>query len=304
MPLDPDIATLLDQLSMMPRLEQLSPAEARATAALLSRGAPPGPALDSVEAQSVDTPAGPLALRVYRPVAAPRAILLYFHGGGWTIGSLDSVDAALRMFASRTRLCIVSVDYRLAPEHRFPAAIEDARSALAWVDGKRAELAASGASLLVGGDSAGGNIAAVLAILARDAHGPAIAGQLLFYPVTDADFDTPSYQDNAEGYFLTRPMMRWFWDQYLPDAKGRDDWRASPLRAIDLAGLPPALIQTAEFDPLRDEGEAYAARLAAAGVAVTIERRDGLIHGYVGMGQVPVAAAAIEAAARWVDSIA
>lgn len=293
--LDTAVAALLDQLRGLPRLETLPVAQARAIAAQLSAAAPPGPALHQV----ADRMAGSVPIRVYTPSASPRGTLLWCHGGGWTLGGIDSGDAALRGFALRTGLTIISVDYRLAPEHPFPAAIEEAWEALSWVAGAHG----GDGPLLVGGDSAGGNLAAALALLAREAGAPGIAGQLLFYPVTDADFDTPSYHENAEGYFLTRAMMRWFWENYVPDRGDRDDFRAAPLRASSLSGLPPTLVQTAEFDPLRDEGEAYAARLADAGNNVICRRYDGLIHGHFGMGAVPAAAAAIADAAKWVDDL-
>jgi acetyl esterase len=192
---------------------------------------------------------------------------------------------------------VVAVDYRLAPEHRYPAAPEDCYAALRWVAANAASLGADARRLAVGGDSAGGNLSAVVSQMARDKGGPAIRFQLLIYPVTDADFTRRSYVDNAEGYLLTTASMRWFWDHYLPDPGQRAEPYASPLRAADLSGLPPAWVCTAEFDPLRDEGEAYAKRLQQAGVSTTLTRFDGLIHGFISMGLVaPRAQAAIDEA--------
>jgi acetyl esterase len=300
MALDAEVAGLLDQLCGLPALEGMAPAEARALVESMRQGAPPGPELPSIENRCISA-TGLLNVRVYKPLVRPAGVIVYYHGGGWVLGSLDSSDAQLRAFALQTRCCIVSVDYRLAPEHPFPAAVIDAVEALSWVDASLAELANARAPLIVAGDSAGANLATVAAILARDAGGPRLAGQLLYYPVTDALLDTPSYMENAEGYFLTRNLMRWFWNHYVPNAAQQLDFRYAPLRTSDLSRLPPALIQTAEFDPLRDEGEAYAERLRAAGTAVTLQRRAGLIHGYVGMGPAArVARDAIDDAASWV----
>jgi acetyl esterase len=304
MALDPEIAALLGLLRGLPALEGMAPPEARALVESMRQGTPPGPELPSIENRRIST-TGPLNVRVYKPVDHPPAVIVYYHGGGWVLGSLDSSDAQLRAFALQTGCCIVSVDYRLAPEHPFPAAVLDAAEALSWTQGSLAELAGARVPVIVAGDSAGGNLAAVVAILARDSGGSDIAGQLLYYPVTDAVLDTPSYLENAEGYFLTRGLMRWFWDHYVPGAAQGLDFRYAPLRTPDLSRLPPALIQTAEFDPLRDEGEAYAERLRAAGTTVTLQRRAGLIHGYAGMGPAArVARDAIDDAAAWVRDVA
>jgi acetyl esterase len=208
---------------------------------------------------------------------ASGAALVYFHGGGWVLGSVITAHGVCAALAHESRYTVVSVDYRLAPEHPFPAAVEDAWAATTWVHKHGAELGAPG-PLAVGGDSAGGNLAAVMALRARD-RGLPLAFQLLVYPVMDADLDTTSYPENAQGYWLTRAGMAWFWDQYLPDGD-RFHPDASPLRAEDVSGTPPALVITAEYDPLRDEGEAYARRLEEAGVPVTLSRYDGLIHAF------------------------
>ncbi len=298
------MAALLETLRQLPKLETMSPQEVRATTAALATGAPPGADLHEVVDRRIATPDGPLALRIYRPSERSVGLIVYYHAGGWVTGSLDSPDAALRDFALRTACCIVSVDYRLAPEHRFPAAVLDAQYALDWAAAARTELTGHAAPLLVAGESAGGTLAAVVSILARDRGGPPIAGQLLFYPVTAADFSTPSYVECADGYFLSRDLMRWFWNHYAPDERQRRDFRASPLLAENLSRLPPALIQTAEYDPLRDEGEAYGRRLEAAGVPVSVQRRAGLIHGYVGMAPAVAAARqAVDEAAAWVNRL-
>lgn len=304
MPLEPGLAAMIKIIESQPALDSLSAQQARAQVDAGRAALPPGPPLPAVQNRSIDTPAGQLSVRVYKPVARPIGLLAYFHAGGWVLGNLDSPDAHLRQFALQTQCCIVSCDYRKAPEHRFPAAVDDARAALMWVSEHCEELAGALVPIIVAGESAGGNLAAVVSILARDAGGPAIAGQMLLYPVTDADFETTSYVDNAEGYYLTRSLMRWFWDHYAPDAASRTDFRASPLRATDLSRLPPALIQTAEFDPLRDEGEAYGERLRAAGTPAVVQRRAGVIHGFLGMGTFsPGSQAAFDDAAAWVRCI-
>ncbi len=230
-----------------------------------------------------------IPVRIYRPGTGKSGVILYFHGGGWVMGGLDSHDETCRVLCAGTGQAVVSVDYRLAPETRYPGAAVDCFDAAAWVSANGDSLGVDAERLAVAGDSAGGNLAAVVAQIARDRGGPAIAFQLLIYPVTDANFDTGSYLANAEGYLLTRASMQWFWDHYVPETSRREQPYASPLRG-NLAGLPPALIQTAEFDPLRDEGEAYAAALQAAGCAVRKTRYDGLIHGYFSMQEAIAAA--------------
>jgi acetyl esterase len=227
--------------------------------------------------------------------ASPLPVLVFFHGGGWVIGDLDTHDGICRMIANRANCGVVSVDYRLAPEHKYPAAAEDAYAALLDVHARAEEFGFDGTRIAVGGDSAGGNLSAVVAQMARDRGGPAVAYQALVYPVCDFSFKTGSYRDNAEGYMLTRDSMRWFWGHYLAnDADGIQPY-ASPLRAESLAGLPPALVITAEFDPLRDEGDAYAARLKEAGVAVKHSPYPGMIHGFFQLAEIiPAGKAAIE----------
>ncbi len=221
-------------------------------------------------------------MRVYTPEGeGPFPLLVYFHGGGWVLGNLDTHDPLCRALANESGCVVVSVDYRLAPEHRFPAAVEDCYAAAGWVAANAALLKGDPKRVAIGGDSAGGNLAAAVALKAQDQGGPALAYQLLLYPITNYSFDTVSYRENARGYLLSREDMVWYWDHYLgPEGEGLDPY-ASPLRAEDLRGLPPALVITAEYDPLRDEGEAFAARLAAAGVPVTATRYDGLVHGFL-----------------------
>jgi acetyl esterase len=286
MPLDPQARFLLDQLAARggPALHELTPAQAREAFEAM-RVPLPGEPVAELRDLRVRGPAGEIPARLYRPEGAPARApaLVYFHGGGWVIGSLDTHDSLCKALANRSGACVVSVDYRLAPEHGWPAAAEDCYAATCHVAEEGAALGIDGARLAVGGDSAGGNLAAVVALLARDRGAPRLRHQVLIYPVTDHDFETASYRENGEGYFLTTAMMRWFWDHYVADASRRADPSASPLRAEKLAGLPPATVLTAEYDPLRDEGEAYAARLREAGVPVTCTRYAGQIHGFVSL---------------------
>jgi acetyl esterase len=210
-------------------------------------------------------------------------VLVWYHGGGWVLGTLDASDHTCRELANAASCIVVSVDYRLAPEHKFPASPDDCEAAYEWVLANAESLGGDPRRVAVGGDSAGGNLAAVVCIRARERNRPQPVFQLLVYPVTDFDFDRPSYAANAEGYMLTRDAMRWFWNLYVNDPQEMAHPHASPLRATDLHGLAPALVITAEFDPLRDEGEAYAERLKEAGVPVRVARYDGMIHGFFGM---------------------
>lgn len=290
MPLDPQAKALLDEVtaSGAPPLESLSPAEAReATHArrLLWAGTPEPVA--RVEDRAVAGPGGAIPLRLYRPEGpGPFPALVYFHGGGWVVGDLDSCDVPCRALANAAGCLVVSVNYRHAPEHKFPAAVEDGHAALRHVAEHAKAFEADLRRLAVGGDSSGGNVATAVAMMARDRGQSPIAYQLLLYPVTDHGFDTASYRDNASGYLLTKDAMVWFWNHYLPSAEDGRHPYASPLRAKDLRGLPAAWVATAEYDPLRDEGEAYAARLRAAGVAVEAKRYDGMIHGFLNMAGV------------------
>jgi len=248
-----------------------------------------GPKLEqvSVADRSIPGSAGEVPIRIYRPKAASAKELLpalvYYHGGGWVLGNIESHDQVCRYLCRDSGVAVVSVDYRLAPEHPFPAAYDDAVAALRWVADNGEQIGVDRHLLSVGGDSAGGNLAAAVAIWARDQHAPPLRLQLLNYPALDATIDTDSYLRFADGYLLTREVMGWFYDQYVPERAHRIDWRASPLRAPSLAGVAPAMIITAGFDPLRDEGRAYAHRLRGEGVPVDYIEFGGMIHGFMGM---------------------
>lgn len=240
-----------------------------------------------VEDLTISGPAGELAIRLYADSkSGPLPILLYFHGGGWVIGDLDTHDAVGRGLAAATGCLVICVDYRCAPESRFPAALEDCWAATQWAAQQAAEIGGDAGRLAISGDSAGGNLAAVIARRARDAGGPRIAAQILVYPVVDHSFDTASYRENAEGFGLTEETMRWYWEQYLGPGVSGDTPDASPLRAGDLSGLAPALIVTCGFDPLKDEALAYARRLEEAGVPVRHIDEPDMIHGYLAMPAV------------------
>ena len=285
MSLDPAAAGLLQQMEEAgaPPLNEMSPAEARVAAEGFVALGGPGDEIAEVVNRTVPGPHGDIGVRIYRPRAGAGAslpCLVYFHGGGWVLGTLDSTDAICRTVANRADCVVVSVDYRLAPEFKFPVPLDDCYAATEWVVANAASIGGDGARVAVGGDSAGGNLAAAVCLRARDTNGPALRHQLLVYPVTDHDFTTASYKANGDGYLLTTSMMTWFWDHYLAKKADAKNPLASPLRAKDLSGLPPALVITAEFDPLCSEGEAYAAALTAAGVAVTATRYPGMIHAF------------------------
>ena len=232
-----------------------------------------------MENTSIPGPGGDIPIRVLVPEGDPKGVIIYYHGGGWVIGAIDDFDNLGRTLAQRSSCVVVLVDYRLAPEHRYPAAAEDAWAALEWVAAHKAELASESAPVVVMGDSAGGNLAAIVALRARES-GPAVSLQVLVYPVTDCDMENASYRDPENQLLLSRDSMVWFWDHYSPDLKARKNADASPLAVSDLSGLPPAVVFTAEHDPLRDEGEAYAQRLREAGVPVEFRRFDGQMHGF------------------------
>ena len=289
----PDVAMVLQMMAAMnlPAFDSLPVEQARALLAQLSAARPPGPAVGEVIDGTLPGAAGPLAYRLYRPASpGPHPVVVYFHGGGWVLGSQDSDDPLCRDLCSRADALIVSVNYRHAPEARFPAAADDGLAAVRWVAAHAAQLGGIPGELAVAGWSAGANVAAVACQGARDAGGPAISGQLLLTPVTDCRMDTPSYVENADGYVLTADLMRWFWDHYA-DPADRSHPKASPLRAADLSNLPPAFIMTAQFDPLRDEGIAYGRALAAAGVPVQQTTARGHTHTSMTMVDVVVSGA-------------
>ena len=288
MPLDPQAKAFLDQLAAMggQPLSSMPVPMARQAMEMLLHLRPAEVPIAAVANRTIPGPAGDIPVRVYTPSGtAPFPLLVFFHGGGWVLGGLETHDEICRTLANGAGCVVVSVDYRLAPEHRYPAAAEDCYAATQWCAAHAAELGADASRIAIGGDRAGGNLTAVVAQMARDRGGPKLVFQLLIYPVTDVVRDRPSYRDNAEGYLLTAGDMEWFWGHYLGDApqRGTEPY-ASPIRAKNLAGLPPALVITAEFDPLRDEGEAYGAALENAGVAAKVTRYDGMIHGFFGMG--------------------
>jgi acetyl esterase len=241
-----------------------------------------GPEMAAVEDIEITQHAHSVTARIYRPAETDElaSAVLYFHGGGWVIGSVTTHDAYCRQLAAASGSVVISVDYRRAPEHRFPAAAEDAYAAVCWTVKHAERLRVKANRLAVAGDSAGGNLAAAATLMSRDRAGPPIVLQVLVYPVLDFDFERPSYTEFADGYLLSRASMIWFWEQYFGDTSGSIDPLAAPLRAESLSRLPPALVITAECDPLRDEGEAYARRLQQAGVAAKLVLYEGMIHGF------------------------
>jgi acetyl esterase/lipase len=294
--LQPDMAMVLDLVASLglPPIETMSAADARAFSEATAASRPPGPEVGEIADAVLPGPAGDLAYRLYRPpTQGPHPLIAYFHGGGWVLGSQDSDDPLCRDLCVRTGSVVVSVNYRHAPEDRFPAAADDAFAAASWIAANAAALGGIPGQLTVAGWSAGGNVAAIACQLARDAGGPDIAGQLLLAPVTDCDLGRPSYASNGEGFILTAGLMRWFWDHYADEAD-RENPKASPLRGT-LAGLPPAVVVTAEFDPLRDEGDAYAEALAGAGVPVRHIRARGHTHTSLTMVDVVISGAPVRA---------
>jgi acetyl esterase len=286
--LHPEARMLLEMMDAQPAppLESQDPVEARMSRIepMKALGGEPD-LLGRVEDLSIPGPGGDLAVRVYASEPGGlRPGVIYFHGGGWVFGNLDTHDTVCRAMAKESGAVVISVDYRLAPEHKFPAAADDSYAATVWAAANAERLGIDPGRIVVAGDSAGGNLATVVAMRCRDAGGPALALQILLYPVTDvSSFETASHREFGEGYFLTSSAMEWFYGHYADSTDLRRHPEVSPLLAPDLSGLPPALVITAEFDPLRDEGEAYAQRLEQAGVPVTVTRYPGMIHGFVSM---------------------
>jgi acetyl esterase len=287
MPLDPQAKQVLEQIAALglPPNHLVSPAQARLN--MKSRPRAAGPEVAKVEDRLIPGPRVELPVRVYTPAGTgPFPILVWYHGGGWVVGDLDTADPTARHLTVGASCVVVSVDYRLAPETKFPGAADDCYAATVWAAQNAARINGDPQRIAVGGDSAGGNLAAAVALMARDRGGLSLTFQLLVYPVIARDYSTASYRQNAEGYGLTLDGMQWYWDQYLQNPAEASDPYAAPLTAKDLKGLPPALVITAEYDPLCDEGEAYAKRLQAAGVPTTCTRYDGMIHGFFGMAAV------------------
>lgn len=291
MPLNPQAEALLAQLEEqgLPSFEEMSVPQARdVSAAFRDLQGEPQP-VEEIRDVLIPGPAGKLPARAYIPAGdKPLPALVYFHGGGWVIGNVEVVDKPCRALANAAGCVVVSVEYRLSPETKFPGPVEDCYAATHWVADNAAELGADPGRVGVGGDSAGGNLAAAVSLMARDRGGPSLSYQLLVYPVTAPAAGTtfPSYRENADGYMLTRGAMEWFWDHYLTSTDDAKNPYAAPLHADNLEGLPPALVVTCGFDPLRDEGEAYADKLRQSGVRVTATRYDDMIHGFFWMGGV------------------
>ena len=287
MPVHPQVKVVLDLMEKAgPPLHHLSPEKARE--AILAMRANKGEAeyVAKVDDREIPGPAGKIPVRIYTPDGrGPFPILVYFHGGGWVVGSVDTVDASCRALSNLAGCITVSVEYRLAPEHKFPAPLNDCYAATCWTALNAASFYGDPKRIAVGGESAGANLAAAVALMAQERGAPSLVLQLLEYPATDYASNTPSCKENAEGYFLTTEMMRWFWNHYVNSPEDGNNPLASPLRATRLQGLAPAAIYTAEFDPLRDDGAMYAAKLREAGVPVEYKCYDGLIHGYFGMAK-------------------
>ncbi len=280
-----DIATtaFLAQMASAggPALHEMTPEQARGLGSMLESMYGPGPDVAKVVNETIPTRDGSeIPVRVLVPHGEIQGMIVYIHGGGWVIGALNEFDTLGRRMATQTHCVVVLVDYRLAPEHRFPTAVEDSWDGLVWAAENKIRFCGRSVPLVVAGDSAGGNLSAVMAMRARDRGGPELAAQVLVYPVTDCDFDRDSYTDPENQLMLSRASMIWFWDHYAPDAAQREHPEASPLRAEDLSGLPPAIVLTAGHDPLRDEGQAYAKRLEEAGVPVTFKNFPRQMHGF------------------------
>ncbi|MFC0242665.1 alpha/beta hydrolase [Rhodopseudomonas telluris] len=310
--LDPDAAAVYKafQDAGRPAYEDLSADEARAyylAARVVSNPEPRE--LASVQSISIPGPAGDIPARVYTPKALRQddgvsPALVFFHGGGWVIGNLDTHDVVCRAIADEGQLIVISVDYRLAPEHKFPAAVDDAIAATRWIADNARKLGIDAEQISVGGDSAGGNLSAVVAIHARDHGGPMLAGQVLIYPATDFAMSHPSHSEPETSVLLTHSVIRWFRDHYLTGSHDAEDWRASPARVETLAGLPPAFVITAGADPLRDEGDEYARRLEDAGVPVKHRTYPGQFHGFFTMGKLlPQANVAVSEIGDWLKAL-
>ena len=305
--IDADTERLLRQVNTVgvPDVERIPLAQARTDttlmemmAALAQSPVPPPPQVGEVSEIEVPAPAGPVTVRLYRPPGGDTPpLLIWMHGGGFVLGSLESADPTARELCAGAGVLVASVDYPLAPEHPWPAAPEACHAVAVWLVEHAEELGFDARRVALGGDSAGGNLAAVTALLAQERGGPAISFQLLVYPMCDLVGDHPSMRENAEGYLLSASRVEWFIRTYLPDGADRTDPHLSPIYAADLRGQPPAAVITAELDPLRDEAEAYAERLSAAGVPTELTRHEGLVHGFLRMGGLSPRARAASAQA-------
>jgi acetyl esterase len=306
MPLDIAVRGLIDAVKAagMPTIGSVSAQEMRAFQKAMLDKMPPGPDIFRTEDLVIPSDAGGMAARLYCPSAAPRALIVYFHGGGWTVGSLDGWDSALRRLANTSGCAVLSVDYRLAPEAPFPAAVDDALTAVKWAGMNITKLVGEDVPLFVAGDSAGGNLSAVTAQTIRDHGGPRIAAQILIYPSTDGDIDSERLS-RFESPFLTREETSWFFDQYIPDRAKRIDVRFAPLRAENLGNLPAAFVLSAENDILSTEAELYAERMREAGVQVKLERYLGTIHGFltIDRGMLPHSAKAFADIDAFISSV-
>lgn len=310
--LDPDAAAVFAafQAANRPPYESVSPTVAREFY-LAGRPVsnPEPPELESAKPLSIPAPHGAIPARLYTPKSLRKSnglapCLVFFHGGGWVIGDLDSHDVVCRKLAHEAEMLVISVDYRLAPEHKFPSAADDAIAATKWVAANATTLGIDTAQILVGGDSAGGNLAAVVALAARDGDGPKLAGQVLIYPATDFAMSHPSHSEPETSILLTHSVIKWFSNHYLNGAADIDHWKASPARAKTLAGLPPSYVLTAGADPLRDEGAEYAARLEQAGVPMTYRHFPGQFHGFFTMGKLlQQANVALSEIAGWLKTL-
>ena len=302
MPLHPKIKAMLDAAIGLPPMHTVPIERIRKTDVVRFTTGVPRVEVASVTEHQMPGPGGPMALRIYRPSLSDNLpVVVFFHGSGFVICNLDTHDLICRQLCKSSGAIVVSVDYRLAPEHKFPAATDDCLAATRWVAEHAREFGGDASRMAVAGDSAGGNLAAVTALRLRDEGGPALRGQLLVYPVTDYCVPPkPSFAERGDGFGLTDTTMRWFWGHYLRDERDGEHPHASPLRAATLRGLPPAYVITAEYDVLRDEGELYARRLADEGVSVTLERFSDMNHGFIfWVGVIDPATEAVMKSAAW-----
>lgn len=309
MPLDPLLKAFLDQMASQPgpKMSEIAPAQARELfVGLMSMVGPKDVPIGKAVNQTIPAPQGEIPIRIYTPVAAAAEALptlIFFHGGGWVIGSVETHDGLCRMIANESACRVISVEYRLSPESKFPGPVDDAFAAVTWIEANASALGVDANRLAVGGDSAGGALAAVVAQMAKEKGKPKIAFQMLFFPVTQIGEDTVSMREFAEGYFLETATLKWFYDNYLPAGADKNDPHISPLSAKDFHGLPPAYIMLAGFDPLHDEGLAYADKLRAAGVPVTVSDHADMVHDFIYMQMVlPQAPTALAAAAAALKS--